>query len=145
MILAFFTCLRLILPESTPARNYLPSWLLQVLSVFLPLVAHIPLYLLLHYSESISCKEQALNRITIHMRDGQTFDRPIATYFATAESVGKTLEEQLVTMGLFPINLQELTDNQLASYKLPSSVDDGLFNIRNDFDIFGQLESKKEV
>ena len=138
-LLAFLSVLRLILPESTPARKYLSPWLMRILTILLPLIAHLPFYYLLYNSEETSCLVQARNHITIHMRKERTFNRNIAAYLATAPGVEKTLESQLRNMELFPINLNDLTDDQKELYKLPSSTDDGIYNIRNRFNIFGHF------
>ena len=135
-LMAFLSVLRLFLPESTPARKYVSPWLMRVLTILLPLIAHLPYYYLLYDSQEISCQVQARNRITIHMQNDQIFKRDIAAYLSTAPGVNATLENELRNMTLFPINLSDLTGDQ-TQYRLPNSTDDGIFNIRNRFNVFG--------
>ena len=139
-LMAFLSVLRIILPESTPAKKFLSPWVIRVLTILLPLVVHLPFYYLLNNpSQSVACYEQARNRITIHMRQEETFNKKIATYLTTADGLDQALEKQLNDMNLFPINLQKMVDENVAQNKLPSSTHDGIFNIRNSFNVFGHF------
>ena len=141
-LMAFLSVLRLILPDATPARRYLPPWLKRFLTVFLPLVAHLPFYIILYLKfsqDANDCDEQVKNRITIHLRQDQTFGRNIAAFYATAPEVENSLIQQLTNMDLFPINLRGLTDDKSRKFKLPSDDNDPVLNIRNNFNVFGHF------
>ena len=48
-LMAFLSILRLILPEATPAKKYFSPLILRFLTVFLPLIAHVPFYALIFH------------------------------------------------------------------------------------------------
>ena len=114
-LLAFFTVLRLILPEATRARKYIAPGLLRVCTVLFPLIAHLPFYILLYTqlsSEDSICKVHDRNRITLQVRQNRTFGRNIVTYATTAKEVEETLVTQLSHMEFFPVNLNSLPKYQ---------------------------------
>ena len=81
-----------------------------------------------------------MNRITIHLRENKTFNKKfknIATYHTTEHSYDQILASYLTSLGYFPINLNEL--NKSAPYLLPNSFRPLVFNIRNDFNVFGHF------
>ena len=139
---ALLSMLRLILPEATPARNYLPPWLIRVGSIFLPLIAHCPFYYSLYYdlvAEGAGCTVPTRNRITIRVHKDKMFARSIATYLATAEEVKETLWKQLLRMDFFPIDVGTVTTDQMQQFKFPDSTDEAVYNIRNGFNVFGHF------
>ena len=137
-LMAFLSVFRLILPEATPIRKYLAPWLVRVLTILLPLIAHLPFYFLL-YSElsndDSGCKELERNRITIHLRQDRTFERNIATYSVTADKIRPTLVEHVNSLGFFPISLDGLSKD----FILPSNSNEAVFNIRNSFNFYGHF------
>ena len=115
--LAFLTLFRLILPEATPLKKYLHRKVLLTMTVLLPLLAHLPLYLLVHVTISddrIACKEPARNRITLHFQQEQfaVFNRRVVTYHNTASKVESLVKQYLLGNSLFPINTNALEGDQ---------------------------------
>ena len=135
--MAFLPILRLLLPEAMPIRNLMPAWLLRILSVGLPLIAHLPFYYMLHNQLATDggCKLAVRNRVTFHMQQKQTYNWHIAAYHMTTPEVETALTMRLRNMSLFPMNLDILP----IGNRMPSSQDEAVFNLRNSFNLFGHF------
>ena len=141
-LMAFLSVLRILLPEATPLRRFFHPWLIRVISILLPLIAHLPLYLVLYSdmrADGSGCTELERNRITIHLRQNWTLNQKIATYLASAPGTESTLSSELSRMGYFPINLESLSSAAREEFQFPAASHESVYNIRNRLNVFGHF------
>ena len=140
--MAFLSIFRLILPEATPAKQIMSSktnkYVLRILTVFLPLIAHLPFYLMLYHQLALhgGCDEAARNRITINLENETVVKGQLAAaYLTTAKEIEAPLIKQLKDMSLFPMNIDSLP----KANRMPSTQEATVLSLRNSFNVFGHF------
>ena len=146
VMMAGFTLFKLILPESLPLqkfmkRNNLIAWAVPMATIILPLMAHMPLYYLVHqdlHAEGSGCEEMLRNRVTLLVQGNKILNRDIVMYSTTALETQAVVNDQLNHMGMFPIDSRSLTTT-FAQQALNGSLDQVVMNVRNRFNLFGHF------
>ena len=137
-LLAFLSLFRLVLPEATSLKHVLPSCFLRILSVLLPLVSHFPLYYMMYNKWEVDggCTLLAVkNRVTIHLHKNKSFGHLVAAYHLTNSKVETAVIASLRNMSFFPVDVNTLP----VASRMPSLKDEAVFNVRNNFNVFGHF------
>ena len=136
---------RLIFPETvaTERLKRKHKWirfLVRLLSLLLPLLAHLPLYFLLYVDlakEESGCEISSKNDITLHLLQRKIFNHSIVSYLATSPQVISTLTHQLSKLPVFPVNFYaDNAEKLLGEQKLPTSSNETVMVIRHTSNIF---------